>query len=123
MRAQAAMLLALALPFTAGACSSGTPPKVAEGEEHVDCALSGGARFAPDCAVERGVQDGDKVLIVRHPDGGFRRFVVLKDGRGLAAADGADVAQIAIADNLLEVSVGQDKYRFPFKVKGDAPSH
>ena len=119
MRAFAVTVVVLAL----GACSSGTAPKVAEGSEHIACALGSGAQFAPDCAVERAEQGEDKVLIVRHPDGGFRRFEILKDGRGLAAADGADIAQVAIADNLLEVSVGQDKYRFPFKVKGNAASN
>lgn len=97
--------------------------KVAEGGEHVACALGQDARFAPVCAVERGVQDGEKVLVVRHPDGAFRRFLVLKDGHGLAAADGADLAQTGIAGNLLEVTVGQDRYRFPFTAKSHAAAN
>ncbi len=102
------------------ACSSGSAPAVAEGGEHIACALGKDAQFAPACAVDRAEPDGEKILVVRHPDGGFRRFTVLKDGHGLAAADGAAAAQVAIADNLLEVTVGEDRYRFPFKVKDNA---
>jgi len=103
------------------ACSRGpAAPAVAEGGEHADCALGEGAAFAPVCAVERSVQDGEQVLVVRHPDGGFRRFSVLQDGSGLALSDGAERAQVAVAGNLLEVSVGQDRYRFPFRVRSDA---
>lgn len=112
----AACLSVLAL----AGCSSGSVPAVAAGDEHIACALGQGAQFAPACAVERAGQDGEKVLVVRHPDGGFRRFLVLKDGRGLAAADGAAVAQVGIADNLLEVTVGDDRYRFPFTAKASA---
>ena len=57
-----------------------------------------------------------------HPDGGFRRFVVLKDGGGVAAADGAAVAQQNLAGGLLEVSVDGDRYRFPVTAKSDAPA-
>ncbi len=101
------------------ACSD-EAPTVAEGGEQIACALGGGAGFTPVCAVDRAQVDGHGVLVVRHPDGGFRRFAVLADGRGLAAADGAEVAQVAVAEKLLEVRVGEDRYRFPFTVKRDA---
>lgn len=116
----AACLGGLAPVFALAACSSGSAPAVADGAEHIACALGKAAEFAPACGVDRAAQDGEKVLVVRHPDGGFRRFLVLKDGHGLAAADGAEVAQVAIADNLLQVTVGEDRYRFPFKVKDNA---
>ena len=95
-------------------------PAVAEGAEHVACALAGAAEFAPDCAVERVVKDGALTLVVRHPDGGFRRFDVLKDGRGVAPADGSELATVALSGNLLEVKVGTDRYRFPATASGDA---
>ena len=101
------------------ACSS-PAPKVAEGTEHIPCALAGASRFAPDCAVERARQDGTLVLIVRHPDGAFRRFEVLQDGKGLAVADGAEVAQLKLSGAELEVTVGPDRYRFPATAKRDA---
>ncbi len=109
------LLVAAAL----ASCSS-PAPKVAEGGEHIACALGGANQFAPDCAVERAWQDGALVLIVRHPDGAFRRFDVLGGGKGLALADGAEVAQLKLAGAELEVTVGPDRYRFPVTTKRDA---
>lgn len=78
-----------------------------------DCAIGADAKWARICAVE---QDGE-LLIIRHPDGGFRRFHILDDRRGLASADGAEPAKIAvISDAVIEVSAGQDHYRLPATV-------
>jgi hypothetical protein len=111
-------LVALAL---LGACSrGGQAPKVAEGSEHVACALGQGAAFAMDCAVERSRAGDEQVLVVRHPDGGFRRLSVRQDGTGLAATDGADNARVSVAGPVLEVAIGEDRYRIPFAVKADA---
>ena len=75
-----------------------------------DCAIGAGATWARSCSVE---QQG-AVLTIRHPDGGFRRFQILEDQRGLASADGAERAKIAIvADGQIEVSAGDDHYRLP----------
>ena len=60
----------------------------------VECALGGSAAFAPDCTMERAEVDGQRTLIVRHPDGGFRRLLVTGDGRGVIAADGAEPASV-----------------------------
>ncbi len=99
------------------ACSAGDQaPVAAEGGERVACALGAGAAFADACAVDRGVQDGQRMLVVRHPDGAFRRFTVEPDG--LALADGAETARVAQASaSMLEVAVGEDRYRIPFAVK------
>ncbi len=110
------------LPLVLAACSQGAPPPVADGPEHIACALGEGAQFAPVCAVERATAADEALVIVRHPEGGFRRFTMLKDGRGLSAADGADLAQQEIAGGLLEVRVGADRYRFPIKVKAPVPT-
>ena len=102
------------------ACSPGaadTPPP--DPDSLIECALAGASTFARDCAVERSQGEGGLVLIVRHPDGGFRRFEVLTDGRGLASADGADQAQIAVHGAGIEVAVGADRYRFPATIAGD----
>ena len=93
------------------------PPKVAQGDEHVDCALAGAAQFAPACAVDRSTVDGRQVLVIHQPDGGFRRFSVLPDGTGLAVTDGAKAAQVAIAGSTLEVAIDGNRYRIPFTVK------
>jgi hypothetical protein len=86
------------------------------GDHRIGCALAGSAGFTHACEVER-VRDGKGlVLVVRHPDGGFRRFDVLGDGHGLATADGAQAAEIAVGDGQIEVAVGRDRYRFPATV-------
>lgn len=116
MRAPSAGAILLAL----AGCSPDKAPDVAAGGEHIACALGQTAKFVPVCAVDRVEQSGQKALIVRHPDGGFRRFALLTDGHGLAAADGAALAQVVLAGGLLEVRVGDDRYRFPFTVKSHA---
>ena len=80
----------------------------------IDCALAGAAPFTPTCRVEQAGQ----VLVVHHPDGGFRRLQKVSDGRGVIAADGIEPAHVAwIPDGRLEVVVGQDRYRFPATMK------
>ncbi|PEQ10253.1 hypothetical protein B2G71_23280 [Novosphingobium sp. PC22D] len=102
----------------AAACSSASEaPEVAEGEEHVACAVAGASEMKPVCAVERSELDGKLSLVVRHPDGAFRRFDVLSDGRGLAVTDGADEAQTTLEGDKLAVTVGEDRYLFPVTAK------
>ncbi len=113
-------LAPLSLLMLAACSSNAAPPETAEGAEHIACALGGDKAFKPVCAVERAQSDGKLVLIVRHPDGAFRRFDVLGGGQGLALSDGAETAAVAMAGADLEVAVGLDKYRFPVTAKGDA---
>ncbi|CDO37720.1 hypothetical protein [Novosphingobium sp. KN65.2] len=108
------------LPFLAlVACSGGEPqaPATAAGADHIACAVSGADNLADVCAVERDEVDGKLMLVVHHPDGAFRRFEVLTDGRGVAVADGADEAVTALRDGSLDVTVGTDRYVFPAKVR------
>ena len=74
------------------ACGSGgaVQEQAEEGAKPVDCALGEGSDFGPFCMLETGELDGESLVTIRHPDGGFRRFVVQEDGSGLAVADGAD---------------------------------
>ena len=81
--------------------------------ERIACALSGATAFAADCVVQRVATAAGLQLVVRHPDAGFRRFDVLTDGRGLAAADGAQPAVVTVRGGGIEVAVGADRYRFP----------
>ena len=37
-------------------------------------------------------------LLLEGPEGDFRRFTILTDGRGLEAADGAETAAIKLLD-------------------------
>jgi hypothetical protein len=90
----------------------------AEDPNAIACALDGAQRFERVCEVEKTDVDGTLFLTVRHPDGGFRRFEVLKDGHGIAAADGADDAKVAIEGEFLAATVENDRYLFPMTLKG-----
>lgn len=137
MRISSTAVLALVL----AACSGGEPaaeqlaqtsPSTAAAEQPAEddgkiaCALAGAKEFSRDCTIERIQQDGKLTLVVRHPDGGFRRFEVLTNGRGVAVADGAEQAESALVGSELEVAVGADAYRFPATRKpvtqGNAPA-
>jgi len=116
MRARTVAALA-ALAVVAGCSSKGSDEAANGGEDRIACAIGGAKELHKDCSVERS-QLGDKLsLIVRHPDGGFRRFDVVTDGRGLVLADGAEQARTHLEGDALAVSVGQDRYVFPAKVK------
>ena len=105
------------------ACGSGerTPAEqeaaMAQGDDTPVCSIGGSQDWSPDCTLQR---DGD-LLTIRHPDGGFRRFRVLSDGRGLEEADGAEKVQLRImGGRMIEASIGDDRYRLPAKVAGQA---
>lgn len=110
MRISSALILLLA----STGCSAGAEqPQAEPGAERIECALGEGTEFAADCLVERSAVGDTRVLTVRHPDGGIRRFEQVDDGRGLIVADGADEAKLNFADEVLEISVANDRYRFP----------
>jgi hypothetical protein len=89
----------------------------AEGSERIACAVDGAGDLSETCAVDR-MQSGNQLsLIVRHPNGAFRRFAVMTDGRGLVVADGAEQAKTAIEGDKLAVAVGKDRYLFPATMK------
>jgi hypothetical protein len=78
------------------------------------CAVGGVADFERLC--DRDIVDG--LLTIRHPDGGFRRFEIVTDGRGLIAADGAEPATVAtVGNDMIEVSIAGDRYRLPATVE------
>lgn len=119
---RAAFLLSLAL--TLAACSGADDLDQAErdaAEEagKVECALAGATTFERVCTTEQIGSSEGMLLIIRHPDGGFRRFDILTDGRGLAPADGFDETRITVLDDgMIEVRSGDDKYRLPAQIKG-----
>ncbi|TVV70387.1 hypothetical protein [Sphingomonas solaris] len=113
-RAAVAVLLLLA------ACGSepAANPFDAPDADRIECSIGAHAPFARDCVVERSTTPDGLVLTVRHPDGGFRRLLVTKDGHGVAAADGAEPASVTVEgkDGIL-VAIGGDRYRLPATVK------
>jgi hypothetical protein len=104
-------------------CGGPVQPQANADADEVVCAIGPGSEFRADCRAERVVVDGEEQLVVRHPDGSFRRFVVDTDGGGVTVADGADAATQELADGTLEVAVAGDRYRFPTRAAGgDAPA-
>lgn len=89
----------------------------------VHCALADAADFAPDCRIEREETADGLVLTMRHADGGFRRLLVTRDGRGVVAADGAEEAEVStVSPREIEVAIAGDRYRLPATVRGGAPT-
>lgn len=109
-------------PLLLASCRGGgeTPVPDAADASRIECAVAGATAFTRDCWVERVTDEGKLFLVIRSDGGTFRRFEVLSDGRGVAAADGADAAQVALADGGVEVSLAGDRYRLPATISGDA---
>jgi hypothetical protein len=112
--------IALLFVALAGCSRAGDEPH----SQKIDCAIGGASTFAPDCSAEKAVQGTRHLIVVRHKDGGFRRFEAVADGRGVASADGSEPSTAQwIADGRLQVSVGADRYLFPAKrTPGDGPT-
>ncbi|THD36652.1 MAG: hypothetical protein E7773_06495 [Sphingomonas sp.] len=124
MRISSAFLLAFAL----AACGQqATPAETLENsiagptaDDRIECATGAGT-FARDCTVERTQSAEGLVLTVRRPDNGFHRLLIVNDGRGVIAADGAESAQVSLlGDGRIEVAIGGDRYRLPATVKAKA---
>ena len=88
-------------------------------EGRIPCALGGGDAFTTRCTIDRAQTQDGLMLTIRHPDGGFRRFRLLADGRGLEAADGAERASVQISGrHQIEVATGGERYRLPAQIAG-----
>jgi hypothetical protein len=121
MRISSAVLLTLGL----AACGRQNAPvetvenTVAQptADDRIECAAAGAA-FARDCTVERMQTAEGLILTVRHSDNGFHRLLVVNDGRGVIAADGAEAAKVTIlGDGRIEVAIGGYRYRLPATVE------
>lgn len=83
----------------------------------IECAVAGRG-FERSCTVEQREAAEGLALVVRHPDGGFRRLLLPRDGSGVRAADGAEPATVEVtADGRAEVAVGRDRYRLPAEIR------
>jgi hypothetical protein len=90
-----------------------------QAEGRIPCALGGSDSFGTDCTVDRTTTQDGLFLTVRHPDGGFHRLIVTRDGRGVIAADGAQPAKVTIvAPDAIEVAIADARYRLPATVRG-----
>ena len=95
------------------ACSGKSAGEPDANAERIACALGDAKTFTSACEVERTSQGGKHSLIVRHPDGSFRRFDILADGHSLVTADGADAVEVTPNDKDTEITVADDHYLFP----------
>jgi hypothetical protein len=92
--------------------------KAALDDGRVACAVAGATEFSRSCQIETTETGTGLVLTIRHPDGGFRRLQVVKDGRGVIAADGADLAEVTpLNPREIEVLIAGNRYRIPATVK------
>jgi hypothetical protein len=123
-RGAALATVLLSLVACGGSDEANAPGEAPENEpvatQAIECALQGADAFAAECSVERQGEGVGAILVVRHPDGGFRRFEVLDEQRGLAPADGAEVSEMEWREGGIGLAVGPDRYRFPAAVLGDA---
>ncbi|QIQ85947.1 hypothetical protein [Erythrobacter sp.] len=107
MRISSAALLALGL----SACA---PEAGAPQGETIACAIGPGAEFADECVLERrALEEGREMLVIHHPGGGFRRFVMERST--LLPLDGAEpLVMVALdAASGIEFTVAGDRYRLP----------
>ncbi len=88
------------------------------GRDPIECLLPGQSEFRSQCTVEKIENAGRISLIVRSPDGDFRRLAIAKDGRGVSAADGAEQASVKPAGpDSIDVRAGDIVWRLPATVK------
>lgn len=113
---RAVLLLTLLVPLAA--CQPADPQNATlEADGRIDCRIGNDDQYQRFCSVERERTDQGLLLTVRKPDGGFRRLIATRDGRGVVAADGAEPAEVTIVgENLIEVAIAGDHFRLPARV-------
>jgi hypothetical protein len=115
------LLLALGACGDAGEATqealAASEEKAADGGS-IACAVDGASSISRECRMERLSGPEGTMLTMRHPSGGFRRLLVTTDGRGVVAADGADLAVVSvIGEDRIEVAIAGDRYQLPATVK------
>jgi len=113
---RAALFLTLLVPLAA--CQPADPQNATlEADGRIDCRIGNDDQYQRFCSVERERTEQGTLLTVRKPDGGFRRLIATRDGRGVVAADGAEAAEVTIVgENLIEVAIAGDHFRLPARV-------
>ena len=93
-------------------------PSLGEVDNRIDCRPAGQAGFTRTCTVERADSAEGRILTIRKADGGFRRLRMTTDGTGVAAADGAEAAQVSLApDQRILVEIGGDSFLLPARIR------
>ena len=87
------------------------------GSKAIACRLPGASGFATVCTAERSSSPDGTVITVRSPDGGFHRLLMMKDGSGVEAADGAEPVLVGSSGkNSIDVTAADTVYRLPAKI-------
>lgn len=108
---RAGIAIAMPLPAACGSSDDAAPG------EPIDCRPTSADRLERICTIERTTSPEGRVIVVRAPDGGFRRFLIVRDGRGVIAADGAEPVAVRPGDAThIDVTAGDMVYRLPAKV-------
>lgn len=82
-------------------------------DNRIDCRAAGATAFARACTADSVASPRGRVLTIVKADGGFRRLLVGRDGR-IVAADGAERANATpLDDGRTEVEIGGDRFRLP----------
>jgi hypothetical protein len=90
----------------------------AESDDRILCATGGAETLERVCTLEQQASEQGTVLVLRAPDGGFRRLRVTGGGQGVVAADGAEPAVVTpIGADMIEIAIGRDRYRLPATVQ------
>jgi ribosomal protein L34 len=112
--------LALAILLIAAGCGRAEEEQRAatlEEDGRIDCRIAADDQFHRFCRLERERTEQGMLITVRKPDGGFRRLIATRDGRGVVAADGAEQAEVRIVgENLIEVALAGDSFRLPARI-------
>ncbi len=111
LRIFSAGLLALAL--TSCGAEAGAP----EGT-NIDCAIGAGADYSTVCTIERVSDEEGDVLLLHHPDGGFRRLTYKVQTGELSTVDGADLLEDRSLEpgKAREFAIGEDRYLVPIEL-------
>lgn len=103
--ASALLLLALA------ACDE-APDGKGENSVPVACALQGASEFTGECHLVRMGEGEDRAVVMRHPDGGFRKLAPADTPAGLVELDGAQQARSWREGDAIILQIGDDRYRW-----------
>jgi hypothetical protein len=107
-------ITALALVGAASGCGGSPPQEQISEAARVPCHTLEASDVELTCAMRWEGKAGQSAshLVITHPDGSFRRFVVSDGGKSIEAADGAEPAITFGPDNgKIIVQVGQYRYR------------
>jgi len=103
------------------ACNITTDDMTATNDGLIVCHIGDDQQFAEQCVLE---WQNDETFIIRHADGGFRRFTLLSKDKALqdrviAVADGAEVLIVEEqGSGTVALTIGNNIYRVDTEIFG-----